>query len=66
GAVDGEPHVQVTGSLTEAFAAALASPTEHAAVYDGERFVGTFTATSLLESLRRANTDGGEQIGPGV
>ncbi len=66
GPVPGEPHVQVTSSLSEAFAAALASPTEHAAVFEGERYVGTFTATSLLESLRGAGTQGGEQVGAGI
>ncbi len=57
-----EPRVPVTASLSEAFAAALASPDELAAVYDGDRYVGSFSATSLLEALRRsgANTsDGG-------
>jgi hypothetical protein len=48
--------VAVSSTLSEAFAAALASPDERAAVYDGERYVGSFTATSLLESLRRAGT----------
>ena len=62
----GEPHVALGSTLTEAFAAALASPTEHAAVFDGERYVGTFTATSLLESLRRANADGGDHVATGV
>ncbi len=66
GQVPGEPRVPLTSSLTEAFAAALTSPTEHAAVFDGERYVGTFTATSLLESLRRASIQGGEQDAPGV
>ncbi|MGZ6300166.1 MAG: hypothetical protein ACXWMN_06705, partial [Candidatus Limnocylindria bacterium] len=66
GPAAGEPRLQVTANLTEAFAAALSSPTEHAAVFDGERYVGAFTATSLLESLRRANTEGGEQVGTGV
>ncbi len=66
GAAAGEPRLQVTANLTEAFAAALASPTEHAAVFDGERYVGAFTATSLLESLRRANTKGGEQVAAGI
>jgi osmoprotectant transport system ATP-binding protein len=61
-----EPHVPLSSTLTEAFAAALASPTEHAAVYDGERYVGTFTATSLLESLRLASIEGGEQVATGV
>ncbi len=57
-----EPRVPVTSSLSEAFAAALASPDELAAVYDGDHYVGSFSATSLLEALRRsgANTsDGG-------
>jgi osmoprotectant transport system ATP-binding protein len=66
GPVAGEPHVRLTSSLTEAFAAALTSPTEHAAVFDGERYVGTFTATSLLESLRRASVDGGEEVATGI
>jgi osmoprotectant transport system ATP-binding protein len=61
-----EPRVPLSSTLSEAFAAALASPTEHAAVYDGERYMGTFTATSLLESLRRAGADGGEQVAAGV
>ena len=61
-----EPRVPLSSTLSEAFAAALASPTEHVAVYDGEIFMGTFTATSLLESLRRAGTDGGEQVAAGV
>jgi osmoprotectant transport system ATP-binding protein len=61
-----EPRVPLSSTLSEAFAAALASPTEHAAVYDGERYVGTFTATSLLESLRRAGIDGGEQVATGI
>ena len=56
----GEPRVPVASSLAEAFAAALASPTERAAVFDGERYVGAFTATSLLESLRGAGRGGGE------
>ncbi len=64
-----EPRVPLGSSLIEAFAAALASPTERAAVYDGDRYVGAFTATSLLESLRRASTagtEGGEQVAAGV
>jgi osmoprotectant transport system ATP-binding protein len=61
-----EPRVPLSSSLTEAFAAALSSPTERAAVFDGERYVGTFTATSLLESLRRASADGGEKVATGV
>jgi osmoprotectant transport system ATP-binding protein len=66
GPAPGEPRIRVTANLTEAFAAALASPTEHAAVFDGDRHVGTFTATSLLESLRRANTEGGDQVAAGI
>jgi osmoprotectant transport system ATP-binding protein len=66
GPATGEPRLQVTANLTEAFAAALASPTEHAAVFDGDHYVGTFTATSLLESLRRANVEGGEQVAAGI
>jgi osmoprotectant transport system ATP-binding protein len=61
-----EPRVPLTSSLTEAFAAALASPTERAAVYDGDRYVGGFTATSLLESLRSEGSAGGEQVAAGV
>lgn len=61
-----EPHVQVTSTLSEAFASALASPTERAAVFDGERYVGAFTARSLLESLRRerpeTTPEGGSQV----
>jgi osmoprotectant transport system ATP-binding protein len=57
-----EPRVPLSSTLTEAFAAALSSPTEHAAVYDGERYLGTFTATSLLESLRLASSEGGDQV----
>jgi osmoprotectant transport system ATP-binding protein len=66
GAAGGEPRVQLTSSLTEAFAAALTSPTERVAVFDGESYVGTFTAASLLESLRRASTHGGEQVATGI
>jgi osmoprotectant transport system ATP-binding protein len=67
GPLAGEPHVQVTSTLTEAFAAALTSPTEHVAVYEGDRYVGTFTATSLLESLRRTSAvNGGEQVATGI
>jgi osmoprotectant transport system ATP-binding protein len=62
----GEPRVTLSSTLSEAFAEALASPTERAAVYDGERYLGDFTATSLLESLRRAGTDGGEQVATGI
>ena len=65
-----EPHVQVTSTLSEAFASALASPTERAAVFDGDRYVGAFTATSLLESLRRerpeTTTEGGSQVASGI
>jgi osmoprotectant transport system ATP-binding protein len=61
-----EPRVPLSSTLSEAFAAALASPTEHVAVYEGERYAGTFTATSLLESLRLAGTEGGEQVATGV
>jgi len=63
---DGEPRVLLSSNLTEAFAAALASPTERAAVFEGERYVGAFTATSLLESLRRASAEGGGEVGTGV
>jgi osmoprotectant transport system ATP-binding protein len=62
----GEPHVPLSSNLTEAFAAALASPTEHAAVFDGDRYVGSFTATSLLESLRRANAEGEDEVVTGI
>jgi len=61
-----EPHIALTASLTDAFAAALASPTERAAVYDGDRYVGAFTAASLLESLRREGSEGGQQVAAGV
>jgi osmoprotectant transport system ATP-binding protein len=64
GPAHGEPRVPLTSTLTEAFAAALTSPTEHVAVFDRDNYVGTFTATSLLESLRRA--DGGEQVAAGI
>jgi osmoprotectant transport system ATP-binding protein len=64
GPVPGEPRIAVTSTLSEAFAAALTSPTARAAVYDGERYVGTFTATSLLDSLRHAG--GGEQVATGI
>lgn len=64
--VSGEPRVQLTSNLTEAFAAALASPTEHAAVFDGDHYVGTFTATSLLESLRRAHAEGEDEVVTGI
>jgi len=64
GPARGEPRVQLSSTLTEALAAAIASPTERVAVYEGDNYVGTFTATSLLESLRRA--DGGEQVATGI
>jgi osmoprotectant transport system ATP-binding protein len=66
GAARGEPRVPLKSALTQAFAAALTSPTERVAVFDGENYVGTFTATSLLESLRRAGTDGGEHVATGI
>jgi len=65
-----EPRVSVTSTLSEAFAAALSSPTERAAVFDGERYLGSFSATSLFESMRRegpgATTEGGSQVASGV
>ena len=61
-----EPRVALSSTLSEAFAAALRSPTERAAVYDGDLYVGAFTATSLLESLRRASADGGDENGARV
>jgi len=61
-----EPRLQLSSTLTEAFAAALASPTERASVFEGERYVGAFTATSLLESLRRAGANGGAEVATGV
>ena len=63
-----EPRVPLSSTLSEAFAAAISSPDERAAVYDGDRYAGSFTATSLLESLRRAGTsasDGGGDLGAG-
>jgi osmoprotectant transport system ATP-binding protein len=62
----GEPRVPLSSTLTEAFAAALASPTERAAVFDGDRYAGAFTATSLLESLRRQSAEGEDQVAAGV
>ena len=53
----GEPRVESASTLSEAFAVALSSPDERAAVYEGERYLGSFTATSLLESLRNAGMD---------
>jgi len=67
GSARDDPRVPLESTLTEAFGIAVASPTERASVYDGERFVGTFTALSLLESLRRAGTaEGDENSGTGV
>ena len=62
----GEPRIAVTSTLSEAFAAALTSPTERAAVFEGERFLGMFTAASLLESLRRASDAGGGKGAEGI
>jgi len=62
----GEPRIKVRTNLIEAFAAALASPTERAAVFDEDRYIGAFTATSLLESLRRASAGGGDQVAAGI
>src|SRR5207302_230712 len=45
-----EPRIPLSSSLTDALAAALASPTERAAVFDADRYLGDFTATSLIES----------------
>jgi hypothetical protein len=61
-----EPRGPLASSLTEAFAAALASPTERAAVFEGDRYIGAFTATSLLESLRRASAVGGDEVATGI
>ncbi|HEY7927666.1 MAG TPA: ATP-binding cassette domain-containing protein, partial [Candidatus Dormibacteraeota bacterium] len=61
-----EPRVPLVSTLTEAFAAALTSPTERAAVFQGDRYVGAFTATSLLESLRRASAAGGDEVATGI
>jgi hypothetical protein len=58
--------VPLSSTLTEAFAAALSSPTERASVFEGERYVGAFTATSLLESLRRASAEGGGEVAAGI
>ena len=70
GPAPNEPRVPVTSTLTEAFSAALSSPTERAAVVEGDRYIGSFSATSLLESLRRerpdATTEGGSQVASGV
>jgi osmoprotectant transport system ATP-binding protein len=65
-----ESRVPVTSTLSEAFGAALTSPTERAAVFDGDHYIGSFSATSLLESLRRdvpdTATEGGSQVASGV
>jgi len=61
-----EPRVPPSSTLSEAFAAAVASPTEAAAVFDGDRYLGTFTAKSLLESLRRASDAGGGEVAAGI
>ncbi len=61
-----EPRIPLGSTLTEAFAAALTSPTERAAVFEGDRYVGAFTATSLLESLRRAGAVGGDEVATGI
>jgi osmoprotectant transport system ATP-binding protein len=66
GPAAGEPRIPLTSTLSEAFAAALTSPTERAAVFDGERYLGEFTATSLLESLRRAGDAGGGNVAAGI
>ena len=39
---------------------------EGTAVFDGERYLGTFTAKSLLESLRRASDAGGGEVAAGI
>jgi hypothetical protein len=44
----------------------FASPTEAAAVFDRDHYIGTFTATSLLESLRRAAAVGGDEVATGI
>jgi osmoprotectant transport system ATP-binding protein len=61
----GEPKVAVSSTLSEAFSAALGSADKRAAVFDGEHYVGTFTAASLLDSLRRAGApaDGATEDG---
>jgi osmoprotectant transport system ATP-binding protein len=66
GPLPAEPRVPVTSTLSEAFAAALTSPTANAAIFEGERYVGTFTPKSLLESLRRAAEAGGGKVATGV
>ena len=66
GPSDGEPRISPASTLSAAFAAALASPTESAAVFEGERYLGTFTAKSLLESLRSASDSGGAEVAAGI
>jgi len=66
GPAPGAPRVSPASTLSEAFAAALASPTESAAIFDGERYLGTFTAKSLLESLRSGGDSGGGQVATGI
>lgn len=61
-----EPRIALGSTLTEAFAAALTSPTERAAVFENDRYIGAFTATSLLESLRRAGAMGGDEVATGI
>jgi osmoprotectant transport system ATP-binding protein len=61
-----EPRIALGSSLSEAFAAALTSPTERAAVFENDRYIGAFTATSLLESLRRATAVGGDEVATGI
>src|SRR5713226_3823321 len=61
-----EPRIPLDSTLSEAFAAALTSPTKRAAVFEGERYLGAFTATSLLESLRRASAVGGDEVATGI
>ena len=66
----GEPRVPVASTLSEAFAAALSSPDERAAVFDGDRYLGSFTAKSLLETLRHAggidhSHEGGSEVAAG-
>jgi osmoprotectant transport system ATP-binding protein len=61
-----EPRIALGSTLTEAFAAALTSPTERAAVFEGDLYIGAFTATSLLESLRRASAVGGDEVATGI
>src|SRR5260370_1032169 len=52
----GEPRVALTPTLTDAFAAAPASPTRRAPVLARDRHLRAFTAPSLLESLRRVTS----------